>query len=159
MSPENSLGGHDRRGGSRASCPRLAALAWLALWGLAVWLARPFHPTLTIDVLATLVLVAFYALAATVNQIGLAGRPLLARLPLLLAAEVGLTAAAVEAIQGVYALLWHPDPRRFGFWFNFASDFAGMNLVVAMAAAAAWITKRRALRAPARTAVGLPPRP
>ena len=132
-----------------------------ALWAgvFTFWLlaTRGHHPNLVIAVLATAVLVAAFALAVYVNGLFLlprfARRGLRARYAVsLVATLIVLDLAAVLLIQLVYDRLWGPDPLRYGFWFNAASE--GVLIIIHLAAAAGvvWVTKhlrrkQRAVRA------------
>jgi hypothetical protein len=116
----------------------LHAFVWLCVFALWLTAARRFHPTWTIAVLATAVLVSASALAVYLNALVL--RPRFARnwpryAASLLVTVAGLDVAAVLSIGAVYDWLWRPDPLRFGFWFNVASD--GFIIVLHLLAAAA----------------------
>lgn len=117
----------------------LQVAAWLAVF--AGWLVatRPYHPTWAIAIGATAVLVSTSALAAYANQTLLAPRfaqhPGRRRYVAAVLATIGaLDLVAVLLIQLIYAWLWHPDPLRFGFWFNVASDgvIIGVHVVAVM---------------------------
>jgi hypothetical protein len=120
----------------------LHAGVWAILYVSVVVLVRRFHPTLTVNALATLVLLSSYAAAIYLDRHALAAlratRGPWVYLAGLIATEAVLTVIAVASVQGVYALFWHPDPRQFGFWMNFVTDFLGMNVFVASAACIAW---------------------
>ncbi|HYW08968.1 MAG TPA: hypothetical protein VE913_18560 [Longimicrobium sp.] len=123
-------------------------LGWIALTSLAMVLVRAHHPTLLINALATSLLFASFAVAVYINHLVLIPRLLNADRPApyvvaLLLTMVGVTLAAVLGIQFVYDLLWGPDPLRYGFWFNFASDFTGTLLHVVGAAVLVWLAKPR----------------
>ena len=101
------------------------ASLWLCVFAMWLWWTRDFHPTWTIAVCATGVLVSASALAVYLNALVL--RPRFARkwpryAVSLLASIAVLDLAAVFSIGAVYDWLWRPDPLRFGFWFNFLSD-------------------------------------
>lgn len=126
----------------------LHAALWLGV--LFFWLVatRQYHPTLTIAVSTTAVLVLASALAVYIN--GLFLLPRFARRRLwwryaasLLATIIVLDLIAVPAIQAIYDLLWRPDPLRFGFWFNVASDGFIIALHVAIAMGVMWAMKLR----------------
>ena len=124
------------------------------------WLVatRAYHPTLAIAAGVTAVLVAASAAAVYANHRVLAPRLAAGRSPRwhylasVLATVGGLDLVAVAAIQLVYAWLWHPDPRRFGFWFNVGSDGVLITAHVAAAARLVWVARRRRGTAPHRTA-------
>jgi len=112
------------------------------------WLVatRQYHPTLTIAVLATAVLVSASALAVYANSLFLLSRFARRRLwwrymASLLAMIIVLDLIAVPLIQFIYDWLWRPDPLRFGFWFNVLSD--GIIIVVHVVAAMllVWVVK------------------
>jgi hypothetical protein len=116
----------------------LHASVWLCVFALWLPPARRFHPTWTIAVSATAVLVSASALAVYLNALAL--RPRFARnwpkyAVSLLVTVAALDVAAVLSIGAVYDWLWRPDPLRFGFWFNVASD--GFIIVLHLLAAAA----------------------
>ena len=50
--------------------------------------------------------------------------------------------AAVLSIGAVYDWLWRPDPLRFSFWFNLASDGFIIVLHLSVAAAVVWLARR-----------------
>lgn len=132
--------------------------AWLAVY--AGWLAatRAYHPTPPIAAGATAVLVGASAGAVYANHLGLiprlaaGGGPRRHYTAALLATVGFLDLAAVVAIQLIYAWLWHPDPRRFGFWFNVAADGAIIAAHVAVAAVLVSLSRRRAGAALVRAA-------
>ncbi|HEY0404668.1 MAG TPA: hypothetical protein VGC89_03005 [Pyrinomonadaceae bacterium] len=103
------------------------AAAWLCVFAVWFFATRRFHPTTGIALAATAVLVSASALAVYLNGLWLL--PWLARRRQWLRYALSLTATvcaldlfAVLSIQAVYDWLWRPDPLRFGFWFNMASD-------------------------------------
>ncbi len=105
----------------------LHAFVWLCVYALWLVATSRFHPTWTIAVSATAILVSASAAAVYLNALVL--RPRFARRRLwpqyalsLLAAVAVLDLAAVLSIGAVYDWLWRPDPLRFGFWFNVLSD-------------------------------------
>ena len=116
----------------------LHAAVWSGVFVFWLLATRNHHPTLTIALLATAVLVAAFALAVYVN--GLFLLPRFARAHLWLGCAVGLLATviildltAVLLIQFIYDRLWGPDPLRYGFWFNATSE--GVLIIVHLAAA------------------------
>jgi hypothetical protein len=105
----------------------LHGAAWSGVFVFWLLATRNHHPTWTIALLATAVLVAAFALAVYVNALLLL--PGLARARRwsgyavgLLATVIILDLAAVLLIQFIYDRLWGPDPLRYGFWFNAASE-------------------------------------
>jgi hypothetical protein len=118
------------------------AYTWLCVFVLWLVNTRNFHPTWTVAVCATAILVAASALAVYMDALVL--RPRFARRWSLHAASVFVTIvvldlAAVFSIGAVYDWLWRPDPLRFGFWFNFLSDGFIILLHVLVAA---WLARR-----------------
>jgi|ERR1044071_2980058 hypothetical protein len=122
----------------------------IAIWSgvFIFWLltTRNHHPTLTIAILATAVLVAAFALAVYVNHLFLLPRFARHRLWLQYALSLVITVAvldlaAVLLIQFIYDRLWGPDPLRYGFWFNVASE--GVLIIIHLAAAMGllWLAK------------------
>ena len=129
----------------------LHASVWLCVFGLWLFATRRFHPTWTIAVCATAILVS--ASAAAVYLEALVLRPRFARrrqwpqYALSLFAVIAvLDLAAVLSIGAVYDWLWRPDPLRFGFWFNAASD--GFIIVLHLVVAA-WFTRKWGVEAKA----------
>ncbi|HEY0375964.1 MAG TPA: hypothetical protein VGC87_03315 [Pyrinomonadaceae bacterium] len=111
---------------------------WLCVFALWLFATRRFHPTWTIAVPATAVLILASALAVYLNALVL--WPRFARnwpryAVALLLTVAALDVVAVLSIGAVYDWLWRPDPLRFGFWFNVASD--GFIIALHLAAAAA----------------------
>ena len=115
----------------------------VAVWSgvFLFWLVvtRQHHPTLTIAVSATAVLVSSFALAVYTHSLFLVPRFAQRRLWLryvssLLATVAVLDLGAVLLVQFIYDRLWGADPLRYGFWFNMASDGFGIavHLVAAM---------------------------
>jgi hypothetical protein len=115
----------------------LHAAVWLLVY--CAWLSstRDFHPTWTIAICATAILVAASAAAVYLNALVL--RPRFARgsrwvyVLSLCAVVLALDLAAVLGIGAVYDWLWRPDPLRFGFWFNLLSDGVIITLHVLVA--------------------------
>ena len=125
-------------------------LLHVAIWSgvFIFWLVttRNHHPTLTIALSATAVLVAAFALAVYINGLFLLPRFARRRLWLqygvsLLVTIIILDLAAVLLIQFIYDYLWGPDPLRYGFWFNVASE--GVLIIIHLAAAMGvmWLAK------------------
>ncbi len=131
----------------------LHAFAWLCVFALWLVATRQFHPTWTIAVCATAILVSASALAVYLNALVL--RPRFAgRWPqyaLALFTTVALLdLAAVLSIGAVYDWLWRPDPLRFGFWFNVLSDGFIIVLHLLMAAVVLWLARRTSGKQSAR---------
>ena len=117
----------------------LHVLVWACVFVLWLVATRQFHPLLSIALSATTVLVSASALAVYVNSVFLL--PELARrrrwwqyAAALAATVIVLDLIAVALIQIIYGWLWHPDPLRFGFWFNVFSD----GFIIVLHLAAAW---------------------
>lgn len=112
---------------------------WLGIFLFWLVVTRQHHPTLTIALSATAILVSSFVLAVYANSLFLAHRFAQRRLWLwyvlsLLATVAVLDLIAVLLIQLIYDRLWGADPLRYGFWFNMASDGFGIavHLVAAM---------------------------
>ena len=112
----------------------LHLLIWLCMAGFWLMVFRAHHPTLTLAILATGLLIGSYAVAVYINQL-----LLIPRFPtwgfayyLIVLALVlfCLTVSGVLSIQAVYDFFWGPDRRRFGFWFNITTDLCGMVIYV-----------------------------
>ena len=136
--------------------PIVQAVTWLADWLACVVLARAHHPTLAIDAVATACLLAACAVAVYGNGCVLVPRLLRrGRIAAYLAALVGTTLASatvgVMVIQVVYDVMWGPDPLRYGFAFNLATDWLAVVLHVAAAMGLTRFTPR------ARTPLREPP--
>lgn len=101
------------------------AAVWVVLYGLECLLFRSFHPTWTLDLLCILVMIV-----ANVAVVLVCRRFYPSRLLAIFCVQLLATLAVVLTISGLYDTLLGPDPRRFGFGFNFASDFVLMNLHV-----------------------------
>ena len=125
-------------------------LLHLALWSgvFAFWLlvTRSHHPTWIVAASVTAVLVTAFALAVYVNSLLLWPefarrrlwlRYLLSLLPLVAVLDL----AAVLLIQLVYDWLGVPRAGRYSFWFNMASDGAGIIMHVVAALGVVWIAR------------------
>jgi hypothetical protein len=124
----------------------LHMVVWLGVFIIFLLATRQYHPTLTIAISATMVLVSISALAVYLN--GLFLLPRFARrhargqyVVLLLATVIILDLIAVLTIQVVYDQLWRPDPMRFGFWFNVMSDGFIIAAHLAIATGIMWVAK------------------
>lgn len=118
--------------------------AWSGVFGFWLVVTRQHHPTLTIAVCATAVLVSSFALAVYVNNLWLwpsfaRQRRWLHYSVSLLATVLVLDLAAVLLIQFIYDRLWGADPLRYGFWFNMATDGFGIAVHLAAASIMAWL--------------------
>ncbi len=112
----------------------LAVSIWGGIFLLALFTFRHYHPTWAVAVVATGLLIGSYAIAVSLDASLIRRvrirRGVIASLGSLLLTETILTVGVVVAIQVAYDLMWGPDPARFGFATNFATDFLGMNLFV-----------------------------
>ena len=124
----------------------LHVAVWTGVFTFWLLVTRSHHPTLAIALSATAVLVAAFALAVYINSLFLL--PRLARRGFRLQYAVSLLVtiavldlAAVLVIQLIYDYLWGPDPLRYGFWFNVASE--GVLIIIHLAAAMGimWLAK------------------
>jgi hypothetical protein len=109
-------------------------LSWLCMAGFWLMVLRAHHPTFTIAILATALLIASYAIAVYINQLLLIPRfqtwGFAYYLIVLAIVLFCLTVTGVLSIQAVYDFFWGPDRRCFGFWFNFTTDLCGMIIYV-----------------------------
>lgn len=119
---------------------------WSGVFTFWLFATRNHHPTLTIAILATAVLVIAFALAVYANHLfllpGFARRRLwLQYVVSLLVTIAVLDLAAVLLIQFIYDYLWGPDPLRYGFWFNVASEGALIIIHLATAMGIVWLAR------------------
>jgi hypothetical protein len=119
---------------------------WLGVFAFWLFVTRSYHPTLMVAAAATAVLVSAFALAVYLNALFLQPRFAKRRLWLKYAAALLVTVAVldlivVELIQLLYDMAGVPREVRYGFWFNMASDGAGILLHVAAAMLIMWIVK------------------
>ncbi len=122
-------------------------IAWISLWCFWVGFSRNNHPTLLIDGVTTLLLLAAFAAAIYFNWLVLVPRcwrslRFLMYWTCLLLAMTILTAVGVVSIQKAYDFFWRPDPRRFSLWVNYGLDFIGMSAHLLAAAVALWLIRR-----------------
>lgn len=139
MEPREERGSGWRRIG-------VPVLIWVSVWGVLVVATLGNHPTVGIAGMATAVLEGgaaavvygdrFWVAWMRGNGAGVAAVRLLA------CGLAGLLVAGM--IQGIYRVFWHPDPRLFGFLFNWVADtvWVGVHLVVVLVWG--WVTSRRA---------------
>ena len=120
---------------------------WLGVY--AVWLlsTRQYHPTLLIAIIATAILIFTSALGVYSNQHLLRNRLSQRRSWMNYGIQIIITIAALDliaviSIQTMYDQLWGPDPNRFGFWFNMASDGFIIMLHMVAAQGITWIAER-----------------
>lgn len=119
---------------------------WLGVFTFWLFATRNHHPTQTIAILATAVLVIAFALAVYINGLfllpGFARRRLWLQYVIWLLVTIAvLDLAAVLLIQVIYDYLWGPDPLRYGFWFNVASEAALIVIHLAAAMGIVWLAK------------------
>lgn len=122
-------------------------MVWLGIF--AVWLlsTRQYHPTLLIAIIATAILISTSALGVYLNRHLLQSRFSQRRSWMnygisLIVGVAALDLLAVISIQTMYDQLWGPDPNRFGFWFNMASDGFIITLHIILAQGIVWIAER-----------------
>ena len=128
-------------------------LIWLADWSVSVVLTRGHHPTWAINAVATACLIGACAAAVYANGLVLVPRLLkrrrLARyLAALITTTLVAASAGVVVIQAAYDVMWGPDPARYGFAFNVATDW--LAVVLHVAAAMTLVGLRRRARSPLR---------
>ena len=124
----------------------LHIVIWSGVFTFWLLATRSHHPTLVIALSATAVLVAAFALAVYTNGLFLLPRLARRRLWLQYAVSLVLTVAvldlaAVLLIQFIYDYLWGPDPLRYGFWFNVASEGILITIHLAAAMVIIWLAK------------------
>jgi len=116
------------------------------VYGFWLFTTHDHHPTPTIAMLATGIMVAGSAAAVYINALILlprfAANRLWMRYLLLLGATVAaMTLPVVISIQWIYDALWGPDPLRFGFWTNAAYDAAGILFHLLLAMGIMWLAR------------------
>ncbi|WP_165220653.1 hypothetical protein [Aquisphaera insulae] len=120
------------------------ALAWAAVLGFWVIVSRDNHPTLGLNVLASLLLVITFAAAVHINHRALIPRYWVTRRyvaygGMLLLAMGLLALACTAAIHVLYDALRGPDPARFGFLANLGMEFALVAFHVLAARVVRWL--------------------
>ena len=122
-------------------------IIWLGVY--AVWLlsTRQYHPTLLIAIIATAILISISALGVYINKHLLRNRFSQRRSWVTYGIQLIMSIAALDliaviSIQTIYDQLWGPDPNRFGFWFNMASDGFIILLHIVAAQGITWIAER-----------------
>ena len=122
-------------------------IIWLGVY--VVWLlsTRQYHPTLLIAIIATAILISTSALGVYINKHLLWNRFSQRRSWVTYGIQLIMSIAALDliaviSIQTIYDQLWGPDPNRFGFWFNMASDGFIIMLHIVAAQGRTWIAKR-----------------
>lgn len=131
----------------------LHLLIWAGVFTFWLLSTKQFHPNMTIAAAATGLLVTGSALMVYLNSLFLL--PRFARqgcwlqyfIALLMTLAI-LDLITVQAIQLIYDALWHPDPLRFGFWFNLSSDGFIIALHLAVATGISWLNKLLLRRRP-----------
>ncbi len=132
------------------------AAVWSGVFLFWLVVTRQHHPTMTIAVSVTAILVSSFLLGVYTISLFLMPRFAHQRLWLryvisLLAVIAVLDLLAVLLIQLIYDWLRGADPLRYGFWFNLASDGFGIAVHVVAAMIAMWIgrfLRRSMLRQP-----------
>jgi hypothetical protein len=124
----------------------LQVAAWSGVFVFWLLVTRQHHPTLTIAVSVTAVLVTSFVLAVYANSLfllpGFARQRLWLRYVISLLATIAvIDLVAVLLIQLIYDRLWGADPLRYGFWFNMASDGFGIAVHVAAAMLVMWVAR------------------
>lgn len=133
---------------------------WLGVFLFWLLLTRQHHPTWIVAASATAVLVSAFALAVYANSLYLQPkfakrRQWLQYLLSLLALVIILDLIAVMLIQFIYDWLWRTDDEgRYSFWFNMASDGAGIIVHVSAAMGLMWMVKRFRRGSPPQPAEG-----
>lgn len=117
---------------------------WSGIFVFWLFVTRQHHPTLTIALSATAVLVSSFVLAVYANSLFLVARFAQRRLWLryifsLLAVVMALDFIAVLLIQFIYDRLWGVDPLRYGFWFNMTTDGFGITVHLVGAMMVMWV--------------------
>lgn len=126
----------------------LHTIIWTGVFACWLLLTRQHHPTWLVAASATAVLVTAFAFAVYVNALYLLPKFAKRRrwpqyLLSLLAFILVLDLIVVMLIQFIYDRLWKTDDEgRYGFWFNMATDGAGIIVHVLAAMALMWMVKR-----------------
>ena len=122
-------------------------IIWLGVY--VVWLlsTRQYHPTLLIAIIATAILISTSALGVYSNKHLLRKRLSQRRSWVTYGIQLIISIAALDliaviSIQTIYDQLWGPDPNRFGFWFNMASDGFIIMMHIVAAQGITWIAER-----------------
>lgn len=120
--------------------------AWSGVFAFWLVVTRQHHPTLTIALSATAVLVSSFVLAVYANSLFLVHgfaqrRRWLRYLISLLTTVAVLDLIAVLLIQFIYDKLWGADPLRYGFWFNMATDGFGIAVHLVGAMVVMWVAR------------------
>jgi hypothetical protein len=123
----------------------LHIVIWTGVFAFWLLLTRGHHPTWLVAASATAALVSAFALAVYVNSFFLWPEFAKRRLwwqyiVLLFATVLILDLVAVHLIQLIYDWLWGTDAGRYSFWFNMASDGAGIIVHLIAAMGVMWIT-------------------
>ena len=122
-------------------------IVWLGIFVFWLLSTRQYHPTFLIAIIATAILISTSALGVYLNRYLLQSRFSQRRSWMnygisLIVGIAALDLLAVISIQTMYDQLWGPDPNRFGFWFNMASDGFIITLHIILERGIVWIAER-----------------
>ena len=122
-------------------------IVWLGIFVFWLLSTRQYHPTFLIAIIATAILISTSALGVYLNRHLLQSRVSQRRSWInygisLIVGIAALDLLAVISIQTMYDQLWGPDPNRFGFWFNMASDGFIITLHIILEQGIVWIAER-----------------
>ena len=122
-------------------------IVWLGIFVFWLLSTRQYHPTFLIAIIATAILISTSALGVYLNRHLLQSRFSQRRSWMsygisLIVGIAALDLLAVISIQTMYDQLWGPDPNRFGFWFNMASDGFIITLHIILEQGIVWIAER-----------------
>ncbi len=111
---------------------------WISLYVFWLIFSVPYHPTMSIDIIVTAILLVAYVCAVYVNQLVLIPRLLRqmkfgAYFGALIAVMVVITFAAFTSVRAVYLSLWRPEEIG-DYWSHFFIDLFGMGVHVALGA-------------------------
>ena len=127
---------------------RVSIIAWVVVWAFWLSLTHRFHPTFSLALIVTTILVSVYAAAAYCNHLLLLPRlwsqGLHLRYAVWLAFTMALlTAVALAVIRVSYFMAFGPDTDPNGVYKHYAIDLFGMLVHVGLAALVVWVTKWR----------------
>ncbi|MDT4897189.1 MAG: hypothetical protein QOH25_2266 [Acidobacteriota bacterium] len=124
----------------------LHLVIWSGVFAFWLFVTRQHHPTWLVAASATAALVSAFALAVYVNSLWLWPKFAKRRRWWLYIAALLMTVAVIDLvtvllIQFIYDWLWGTDAGRYSFWFNMASDGAGIIVHVVAAMGVLWIAR------------------
>ena len=127
---------------------RFSLLAWVVVWAFWLSLTHSFHPTFSLALIVTTILVSVYAAAAYCNHLLLLPRLWSKGLRLryavwLVFTMALLTAVALAVIRFSYFMACGPDTDQNGVYKHYAIDLFGMLVHVGLAALEVCVTKWR----------------